>query len=86
MKTSFVRRATLSAAFLGAINLAQAHPGHDDGHELTWDLGHLLAFPVATGLCLAVFGVAAWGAWQIVRRRASAEVQSLRGSQASLGK
>jgi hypothetical protein len=86
MKTSFARRATLSAAFLGVINLAQAHPGHDDGHELTWDLGHLVAFPVATLLCLAVFGVAVWGASQLVRRRTAAAVQSLRGSQASLGK
>ena len=38
MKTS---RRLLAALLLAAPALLQAHPGHDGGHELTWDFhGH----------------------------------------------
>jgi urease accessory protein len=47
---------------------ALAHPGHDDGHELTWDFGHLVAHPLATCGCLAVLVVASAVLWQLVIR------------------
>jgi len=73
------RLLTLLLAFATLAAVAQAHPGHD-GHELTWDLGHLAQHPLATVgwaavLALAV-GAGVWGA-----RR-----YSLRGSQARRGK
>jgi hypothetical protein len=48
--------------------IAQAHPGHD-GHELTWDLGHLVAYPIATLACFLVCGGIAWTAARILRLR-----------------
>jgi len=39
--------------------VAQAHPGHD-GHELTWDLGHLAAYPGATLLWTLAFAAGIW--------------------------
>ena len=47
---------------------AQAHPGHD-GHELTWDFGHLVAHPVATLLCVAVLVAATWTMTRLTRGR-----------------
>jgi urease accessory protein len=49
--------------------VAFAHPGHDDGHELTWDFDHLAAHPVATLLCVAVLAVAIGAVVGAVRRR-----------------
>ena len=46
--------------------LAQAHPGHD-GHELTWDFGHLAAHPLATIACIVVLGAGFWAARQLAR-------------------
>ncbi len=62
---SFLRSTVALAALLLPV-LAQAHPGHDDGHELTWDftggalhplsgLDHLLAM-IAVGLWAAQLG------------------------------
>ena len=51
---------------LVAAPLAQAHPGHE-GHELTWDFGHLAAHPGATIMCFAVLGAAVLGIWQATR-------------------
>jgi urease accessory protein len=61
------RRVAPVFAALAIVSLAQAHPGHDDGHELTWELGHLAAHPLATFVCLAVFGVAIWGGWKLMQ-------------------
>jgi len=73
-----------SAAFLATTALSSAHPGHD-GHELTWDFGHLGAHPAATLICALVIVAAAWGfvqlAGMLVARR-----QSLRASAVRRGK
>lgn len=75
------------AALLATAALLRAHPGHDDGHELTWDLGHLAAHPLATAGCLAVLAAGAWVGVQLLRRGAEpARVQSLRTSHPSRGK
>jgi hypothetical protein len=61
----------LITAAIGSVllpSLALAHPGHDDGHELTWDFSHLAAHPAATLLCLAVMMTGAWAVWLLVRR------------------
>ena len=67
---------------LVAAPLAQAHPGHE-GHELTWDFGHLAAHPGATILCFTVLGAAAWSIRQVTRpggllRRAVAKCDGAR--------
>jgi hypothetical protein len=85
MKTSRARAVALSAVAFLAASIAQAHPGHD-GHELTWDLSHLAAYPVATFVCFAVFGAGVAGGWLMLRRAATLRVQSLRKSQPSRGK
>lgn len=56
-----IRRALPLAAFFSTAVLAQAHPGHDDGHELTWDFRHLGQHPWATFFWAAGLGFAAWG-------------------------
>ncbi len=48
--------------------LAHAHPGHDGDHEFGWDYEHLASHPLATILCFAVVGAAAWGVWSLLRR------------------
>ena len=65
MKPSFARLASL--ALLVSAPRLLAHPGHD-GHELTWDLGHLAAHPVATVGCLVVLGAAVALLWRLSRR------------------
>lgn len=66
----FPRRALVStAAPVAFASHAQAHPGHD-GHDFTWDFGHLAAHPDATILCVGVLGVVAWAGWKIVSARA----------------
>jgi len=52
------RRLIVLAVALPAV--AQAHPGHD-GHELTWDLGHLAAYPGATLMWTLAFAAGIWG-------------------------
>ncbi|MEO7412745.1 MAG: hypothetical protein ABIZ81_05250 [Opitutaceae bacterium] len=49
----------------------QAHPGHD-GHELTWDLGHLAAFPLATVGCFLAIAGLGWTAGRVLRSRTPA--------------
>jgi hypothetical protein len=61
------RRIVLAFVALSAASLARAHPGQDDGHELTWELGHLAAHPAATLACAAVVVVAAWAGWKLVQ-------------------
>ena len=63
---SLRRALTPSVIFLATAVFAQAHPGHD-GHDLTWDLRHLVANPGATLLCFGVVGAAAWGLWKMTR-------------------
>ena len=48
------------AVLVALAPLARAHPGHD-GHELTWDFGHLAAHPIATVFCVAVLLAGTWG-------------------------
>lgn len=75
------------SALLASAALLRAHPGHDDGHELTWDLGHLAAHPLATAGCVALLAAGAWVGIQLLRRDAQpVRVQSLRASQPSRGK
>lgn len=59
--TPLIRRAFTLVAFLATAVLAQAHPGHDDGHELTWDFQHLAQNPWATLGWAVSFGLAVWG-------------------------
>ncbi len=66
MKLPCRRALAPAAAFLAFATLAQAHPGHE-GHDFTWDFGHLSAYPDATILCLGVVGVLAWGVWKVAR-------------------
>jgi hypothetical protein len=42
--------------FLFSAALVQAHPGHDDGHDLTWDFSHLAHHPFATALWVVAVG------------------------------
>jgi urease accessory protein len=62
------RHLALVFAVFSVVSVALAHPGHDDGHELTWELGHLAAHPLATFGCLAIFVGAGWGGWKLVQR------------------
>lgn len=82
MKPLLSHRLFPAVAFLSVTSLAQAHPGHD-GHELTWDLGHLAQHPFATMGCAAVAGAVAAVLIQAMRRRAELRAQSLRVSQRS---
>lgn len=50
--------------------IAMADPGHD-GHEMTWDLGHLAEHPLATIGCFLVVAAASWATWRFVFRRQS---------------
>lgn len=86
MKPSLLRIASISVLILASIVPLAAHPGHDDGHELTWDLGHLTAHPIATAAWLAVFAAAGWATFVLLRRAPALRAQSLRGSQSSRGK
>ena len=85
MKTTPRRLFITVIGFLGSAGLANAHPGHD-GHELTWDFGHLAQHPIATMACAAVAGGAIAVLTQTLRRRSDLRVQSLRASQRSRGK
>jgi hypothetical protein len=85
MKTSLRSTVGSVTAFLVLTGAAQAHPGHD-GHELTWDLSHLSAYPLATTGCFAVVAALGWVGWLFARRAATQRVQSLRVSQPSRGK
>jgi len=71
MKLNLRRALAPIAVFLSTAVLAQAHPGHD-GHDFTWDFGHLAANPDATILCFGVLGVVIWGTWKMVRASAEA--------------
>ena len=71
---------------LALASIAHAHPGHDDGHELTWDFSHWLEHPLASAVCLAVVTVSTWAVWRLLRRVNAAADQSLRVSQARRGK
>ncbi len=86
MKSLLSRAASRTALFLASLAPLAAHPGHDDGHELTWDLEHLANHPRATLLCAAVLALGAWSVVALYRRSQAVPVQSLRGSHASRGK
>lgn len=61
VSNSLLRRVLpLSAAFFTTAALLRAHPGHD-GHEFTWDFGHLANHPLATLGSVLVLTGAAWG-------------------------
>ena len=60
------------AAFVLPV-LVRAHPGHDDGHALTWDFDHLLAHPVATLVCFLVLAAGGWTIRQLMRSRLARE-------------
>jgi hypothetical protein len=85
MKTSARRLALLATTFPALASLARAHPGHDGGHELTWDFSHLAAHPAATALWALVLAAATWGGARLAVALAE-RVQSFRKSAASPGK
>ena len=58
----------LTAISLASAPVAFAHPGHE-GHDLTWDFGHLAAYPLATLGCFTVFSALAWIGWRLLRPR-----------------
>ncbi len=66
----------LAVAFLSTALLVQAHPGHDDGHELTWDFQHLGQSPWATLAWAVGFGLGLWGLSQLMRVVAERIVRS----------
>ena len=56
----------LLACVLTSIN-AQAHPGHEGGHdgdEFVWTADHLARHPAATLMVLAAVALIAWGAFR----------------------
>lgn len=59
---SILRPVFLSLLVVSLAPLASAHPGHDGGHELTWNLDHLVAHPVATFAWAAFVLGGAWAA------------------------
>jgi hydrogenase/urease accessory protein HupE len=86
MKSLVRRSLALACAFPATFAPLFAHPGHDDGHELTWELSHLAEHPLATVLCLAVTAAAGALVWRSLRPPGRSVDQSLRGSQVSRGK
>ncbi len=85
MKNSLHRLLLLAAGMIVTSLPGYAHPGHD-GHELTWDLGHLAGHPLATLGCAVVLVVAAWAGWVMVRVQLERRAQSLRASQPNRGR
>ena len=63
MNTIVRRTLSFTATFFAATAPALAHPGHD-GHDFTWDFGHLASHPLATLGCSVVLVA---GAWAIAR-------------------
>ena len=85
MNTSARRLAPALFLFFTLTTLAQAHPGHDGGHDVTWELGHLIDHPLATLACFSVMAAGAVLAWLLVRRENVRQLQSLRVSQRKRG-
>lgn len=85
MNSTARRLVPSTAVFLTLVSLAQAHPGHDGGHDVTWELSHLAAHPLATLLCLGAIVAGAGIAWLLVRRASAERLQSLRVSQPRRG-
>jgi len=73
MKTPVSRFPLVLAGWFVSGAVAFAHPGHDDGHELTWDLGHLSAHPLASVLCVVVLTMAGGIVVGALRRRQRAQ-------------
>ncbi len=67
----------LSLAFvsLALPVLAHAHPGHDGGHVVVGDFGHLANNPHATIACLSLFVAAGWGVRYLLKSRQSAKTE-----------
>ncbi len=86
MRVSLPRALFLPVLFLASMSSLLAHPGHDDGHEVTWELGHLAEHPVATAVWLLIFAVVSLSARHVLRRAFAPRAQSFRGSQAIRGK
>ncbi len=86
MKSLLLRTVTCTVVLAPSIIAVQAHPGHDDGHELTWDFQHLAAHPWATLQCAALLTVVAWLGWVVWHRATGLRSQSLRKSHPSRGK
>jgi hypothetical protein len=69
MKPFFGRAGISLLGFVFSAALAQAHPGHDDGHELTWDFGHLAEHPLATLAWTTLLGAAIYLVVRLARAR-----------------
>jgi hypothetical protein len=63
----FASRVSLVLTALPVV--AHAHPGHD-GHELTWDFGHLAAHPLVTLGWFALLSASLWSAAKLFRSSA----------------
>ena len=75
----------MAMMFMASAMTVSAHPGHD-GHELTWDFGHLIEHPAATLGWAGLLAGLSWAVWLVLRRAATQRVYNLRGSQPSRGK
>lgn len=61
---------------LGALspNFVWGHPGHEGGHDLTWDFaGGALSSPLALGLLTLVLGLSVWGLLRHVAKERSSQ-------------
>ncbi|MBL9211056.1 MAG: hypothetical protein JNL92_11350 [Opitutaceae bacterium] len=86
MNATLPRALVLPALFLASLTPLLAHPGHDDGHDVTWELGHLAAHPFATAAWALTFVAVGLAVRHGLRRAAAARTHSFRGSQVRRGK
>jgi hypothetical protein len=86
MKASFPRVLVRPVLFLASMSPVLAHPGHDDGHELTWDLTHLATHPFATAAWVLILAAVSLTSLELIQRASALRTQSFRGSQPSRGK
>ena len=86
MKASLPRALVLPALFLASLTPLLAHPGHDDGHEVIWELGHLAAHPFTTAAWMLTLVAVGLATRHVLRRAAAARTHSFRGSQVRRGK
>ena len=82
MKTTLGRSFPLIGIFLATSAWVQAHPGHDDGHDVTWDFsaGHLAAHPFATVIGALVLVAGAWAVARLLSQGSARLVQATRRS------
>lgn len=70
MFTKIPRVSAFLAVLVGLTSLAQAHPGHDGGHDLTWDYADVAEHMLTSPYHLAVMGAVLALAFVLARRMA----------------